>query len=674
MAVILNNNKNEDPNKEQPSGQTLQTVGTATPAGQSPSGTPTANSMANNLAQQQRQGSGRFTNLQKYIQANKAGGQRIAQQVGSGFNKQYEKEATQAKDYYSKLGTSIGEANKIVGQEGTGQQFQKDLQGMGTAMQGLTYKPLYDEEQFKATYQQPTGNLTELERQNQYNAELEKFKRQQDVAALQNFRQAQDPLEQINAFTQNPNFQQFQDLQAGRAVNENLLALQQQRALSEAGQAADLARQTQAGLGTESGRFEMLRKAFGKTPGYTTGQQRLDQVLFGQGGGLTGLQGDVTQKARAAVEQGNLAAKAGQDVSRLAEAERGLITGIDTEAAANEQAYMNMLASYGKGLQGERDIDFEDLNRAVQTYRPENQKSYSPGFTADQMNRLGLADKNQGVYNVFRDHVSSAEDIAKKGRDVNLSNAAATAQDMATQNDVARYQALAKIMGNKLTSPNLTQASTIGNSWDAQTGEAGLKERLAAAEANWQKQALGNLSGYARAESQQHQVGQRIDYNNDGIYDSWQSQGSPTIRSYEGKTAANINDLINKGRAAITGGYELPEWERQQLAQWETTGDLYADRMRPGANYQNYADYVQGIANQARDKSKDQLVASLQNLLAQENYNRTLGGRRETFLDTEAAAKQAALGITPSIQPGEITGTDPSLNYPSTSNLIKGAN
>lgn len=552
MAVILNpNQENQNQPQTGPNGQPLQTVGTAAPAGQAPSGTPMAASQANALAQQQRKGSGRFTNLQKYLQANQQGGQKVAEQVGQGMQKQFGQQTQEAQKYYNQLGQNIQQANQTAQQ---GQGFQQQLQGIGQQI-GSAQQAGFD--------QRANQNLGSIEQ-----------------------------------FTQSPDFQRFQDIQAGRGIDENLLGLQQQRALTAAQQAAQGSQQAQQALSSEGGRFDLLRRTFGGDgrTNYTQGQQRLDQVLFGQGGGLGTLQSQASQQAINALAQQKLANASRGDVNRIIEQERGLISDIGTQTSANEQAYLNMLKSYIDPLNTQRQAEFDALNQSVQAYAgtPEAQAQWqsgkTTGFTQDQLARLGLTDPNQGVYNVFRapGGVSTADDIAIKGQ------TAYSAQDVANQQDVARYQALAKMIGKDFV-PQITQASQIGEAWKSKEGEAALSNRLAAAQNLYDKAARQNISQST---------------NFDTAY------GTP-------------EEILKRGYDALmlrsNGTGATPRSWTQVLSE-----------NRPAEAYWQ--------ANNI-----DPYMQQLQNFLNQQNYAQTIGGRRESFVDTVNAQRLADQGITPAI-------------------------
>lgn len=572
MATVINQNQDPNTNTQQQAGtaangQPLQTVGTAAPQGSTVPGNAASNPSGGTTAPAangQPQGSGRFTNLSKYLNANQAGGQKIAQNIGQNINNNLQQQNQQSQNYYNQLGNSINNANQTA-QQGAG--YVKQLNNIGTQIQGATLTP--------AQLADPVAAQSAL--QNRGN---------QDLSSIQNF-------------TQQPDFSNFQNIQAGRGIDENLLAQQQSRALNTAQGTVNAAQQAQQNLNTEGGRFQLLQNQFGggNHPGYSQGDQRLDQALLGQSGGLGKVQQSVADQQRAAAVQAKLAQNAGNDVSRLTAQEQGLVGDINTAGTNNETAYKNMLNSYIDPTNTDRAAQVTDLNRAIGTYQ-DPKAAYAPGFTADQMSKLGLTDKNQGVYNVFNgvNGVKSANDIATIGPN------AATAQDIANQSDVDRYGALAKISGN--TNPAFTQASTLGNAYTALTDDNALSNRLASADKAFK--------------------GTDVTGNNDYYYNTQKA-----------------NDLINKGLSNpidIHSQYADPNYS-----------------VAPGATYANGGG---GFYDMLQNTVKGSLRNNLQNTLNQQNYNQTIGGRRNTFLDTEQAGIQADPGGTQKLVP--ITEQDPS--------------
>jgi len=398
----------------------LQTVGTVNPSGMA-------------APDKRPQGSGRFTNLQKYIQANQGAGQRIAGQVGKGVKQEIGKEEREAGEYYKNLGSAISGARKVTEE---GAKYQQTLKDIGENVKGAQ-----------------AGDTKDLG---------------------------------IQQFTQDPGFKQFQNIQAGRGIDEKLLALRQQQAAKESGEYLQSAQAAQQALGSEGGRFNLLRKTFGGAarPGYSTGQQRLDQALLAQQG-LGGLRSDISQDLRSATESQRQAQQAAGTVSGLASEEQGIIGNLNTQAGLNEQEYMNMLGSYVDPIQQQRQVEWDQLQTALGAYKPQEIGDYNPeempqqGLSGQQLARLGISGPTR-AYNVLE---NLTQPVAYQG------TKATEAKDIATQGDVDRYADLAKMMG-KDPRQNITQAGSLGESYSAVQGETGLAQQLAKADKDFREKQL----------------------------------------------------------------------------------------------------------------------------------------------------------------------------------------
>lgn len=576
MAVVVNPNQNQtEEQKGQNSLNPLQTVGTAAPSGQGASGSPMARQTANTLAQQQRQGSGRFTNLQKYLQANQQGGQQVASQVGQNINKELSEKQNKAQQYYTQLGQSINQANQTA-QEGMG--FQNQLKGMQQNIQAA-----------------------------------------QQAGLEQRDSQASN-LDQINQFTQSPNFQRFQDIQAGRGIDESLLSLQQQRSLTQAQQAAEAAQQSQGMLGTEGGRFELLRKAFGgaQRPGYSQGQQRLDQVLLGQGGGLGQLQADVAQQSLATQQQARQASEKAMDVNRLTNQERGLIEDINAQAKANEEAYINMLGSYVDPLNKQRQAEWDTLNQAISAYKPgaikAGDSAVGRGLTNEQLARLGVT-KEYGAFDVL-ENLADANAVARQGR------MAQGFQDTANEADVNRYAALARIMNLNPGESRLTQASNLGDAYTAAEGDANLAKRLESAQKLFDERMKGQQFGHY-------------------IEGSRGKDMFGGVKRYHGGANAAAQDLFNQNQAAI-----------KKFRGGDTRGGW-------GGNEEN--------------ASADVVWNQFKNWLDEQKFSRTIGGTQSAPEDIYGRrATAGGLEATQSQQTGKLRNWEDPRFANNTSNVGSG--
>jgi hypothetical protein len=145
-------------------------------------------------------------------------------------------------------------------------------------------------------------NQNATDTQNAVSGAAQGFKSQLD-AEKQRLAQASGFAQQVNTDPNQiaNNDQQFQDFTKLRTGENNLGTIQQtgQQNLDAANSKLNTFQQQAAMVGNEKGRFELLRESLGR-PNYTTGQQRLDQLLLQGGGGgiLDNLQRSAAQKAQ----------------------------------------------------------------------------------------------------------------------------------------------------------------------------------------------------------------------------------------------------------------------------------------------------------------------------------------------------------------------------------------
>lgn len=402
----------------------------------------------------QRQGSGRFTNIQKYLDANRQGGERIAGGIGENIGGEAQQQRQQTEQFLGGLREGIQQGRQATQQ---GQGFLQDLEGIGK-------------------------NLVA----------------QQEGRGLQNRGASLG----IQNFASRPDFNRFQDIQAGRAIDENLLQGQQQQLRGAAQQFLGSSQEAADRLATEGGRFELLRDTFGGSGAnpYTRGQQRLDQAFLANQG-LQPLQEQTRANVRDARDFMQQAARKAIDVSNLTAEEQRLMSDIETQSMANIGKFDKMLSDFVDPINQQRDAEWRALESALQDYRMPSGDQVGttvigPGLSLDQARRLGVTD-SQGfeAFNIF-DNLT-AEQIAQRGR------RATGAQDVATEADVARYRALAQIAG--VEPQLLTQAGNIGEAFTAATGESNLRNRLVAEQQR--EQSAANAPGQIDVERIQSLVG-----------------------------------------------------------------------------------------------------------------------------------------------------------------------
>lgn len=399
--------------KKKPEGSTLGLSSTYTPATSvnSPSLTP-----------EQKQGSGRFTNLQQYLNANKGAGQKLATGIGSKIEKDVEPAKKDSQEYTSKVAEGIQSAR---------QNLQTGAQGV-TQLQGINQN-----------IQAQTG--------------ADKYGQEADLG--------------IQSFKENPNYQQFKNIQGGQGVNENALNAYQTSLNQAVQQYGNLTNQALQDLSTEGGRFTQLQKTFGGmgNPNYSRGQQRLDQLFLKQDG-IGDLKRKIGTENQAASQLAKTTAQSAGDVSNVIGSEQSLINDINTQAGQAEQNYIKMLESYIPKVNEIRGQEWDSLDSAL--------KNKGTTLTADQIAKLGVTAPRR-AYNVF-DSIQGV-DVATRGQD------ASTYGDVAKQRDVDLYNILGDIANIGDDQRRLTEASKLGDAYTARTDDGSLTNRLNLAAQNYEQ-------------------------------------------------------------------------------------------------------------------------------------------------------------------------------------------
>ena len=250
--------------------------------------------------------SGQFTNVRNFLGANVGAGQRLAETTASGVQRGVE----QAKGQVTQFGQKVGEA---VGKE---KQALTEADKVRSGIQSIV-KP-----------QTATTN-------------------QQDNAPVQN------PFALVEDDTQ---FNQARRLVEGQTNVADIIGQKTQLG-SQAQQALTMAGQQVGQLGTESGRFNLLRRAVGG-PQYTRGMQGLDNLLLSTEGAGTLAQAQ-QQSAAQVGQQGNiLGSQTKQFATELSD--------IDTQARAISEQLKNELSTGLTSINvNELDKQFAEANQAV---------------------------------------------------------------------------------------------------------------------------------------------------------------------------------------------------------------------------------------------------------------------------------------------------------------------
>lgn len=229
----------------------------------------------------------------------------------------------------------------------------------------------------------------------------------------------QDPQKLLQ---QQEQLQQFQQLKAGQLANVGQDISQQQA------QAEALQQQAQA-AGTEAGRFGLLKQTFGGGGrGYSTGQQRLDQLFLQASPGSarqlqTGLQSTAQQ--------------VGQQVQALSQEQQARQAALQQIAQQRQQEIASGLESETGSIQQSIEAKLKQAEVQAPQERAALQTGLEKGqLTQQQLERLGLT-AGTSLYNVEPSKYLSQATVVP------------TAAGVASQEEVARLQALQQLAGQE---------------------------------------------------------------------------------------------------------------------------------------------------------------------------------------------------------------------------------
>lgn len=347
-------------------------------------------------------GSGRFQNLTKYINANEGAGTRIGNQVSS------------------KIGRDVGNQNTNISKQN--EQINKNVtEGQGQLETGYGFN-------------RQLGNIGK---------DLSSFKNMEDRSGFDSASQSA-----IN-FSQQPNFGQFQNIQAGSAVDETTLKSNQDAATTAAQNLANQTGQNFSNVNTEQGRYDLLRTNFApKNRSYTAGNARLDQLLLqaSPDKALSSLQNTLKQQNQLATGLNTNVLQQGNVVNKLIGDESSLVKDIGTQAATNQDIFNEKLGQ-------QSNVDY------INKLRQDKYNSYvdalkNRSLNQEQAQNLGLGDLS--TYNPAGspNPLSGARDIRSYNLDLSNPNVylqqgrqASGIQDITTKNDYDAYKALQNISG-----------------------------------------------------------------------------------------------------------------------------------------------------------------------------------------------------------------------------------
>ncbi len=435
----FNANDNIDNNDENKKAQsTDEAVSLAGSGGQ---GNASATGRVANFStgQQPTSGSGRFTNLQKYIGANQGSGERLGSKIGASYGSKLEQDTSKIGGQNAQIAQNIQQGKTTLGE---GEQFKGQLSNIGEGLSGF-----------------------------------------QSMENRQGFDEAGQA---AKSFTQAPGFNRFQNIQSGQAIdNAGLTDLQNQAQLS--GQGLNSFTQDRLNkINTEQGRYDLLKDAFGNKKNYSSGSARFDQLF------LQNAPSNVVNTLGNQFNQGNISsnqlmgniAQQGTDVNELLSNEQGLIGDINTQVQGNQDLFNTKLGSQGniEFINKLRDEKYNEYLRQLQTGQIGEQvagelglnklNTYQPGALvanpsqiSGKITKPGEQFMPQGLRTYNTDLANTAASYLNKGR------SALNMQDIATQEDFDAYNALAQISGKN--TGKLAGVSTLDKSVTGKQNELG---------------------------------------------------------------------------------------------------------------------------------------------------------------------------------------------------------
>lgn len=333
MPFIQDNNENNENENSQSPVMTGGGTGSLGAGGSTNAPPPMAN--------QNKQGSGRFTNLNKYVTANQQGSANLANRLGTGITTQLDSKSNEAS-------SSLNNATSAISGEG----------GAKSTLMGL-------------------------------NQQKDKFKTISNQFP-QNQVQATDDL---GTFTKAPEFNNFMKGLSGDAINENQLRNQVNTAGQNVSNFQNLFQDRQGQIASSTGRQQLLGEFVGGgqssiRPAYSAGQKKLDQMILQQNpNNLKQLLNTVNSKQADVDSLNSNLNTAFSDVDNLVADEKAFMTGANADIAAAKTGFLSPLEQRAAQMNKENP---ELIARAQQDLTDET-------ISGDLMSRFGL-NEGQRLY------------------------------------------------------------------------------------------------------------------------------------------------------------------------------------------------------------------------------------------------------------------------------------
>lgn len=496
--------------------------------------------------------SGRFTNLQKYINANEGAGQRIGQQVQSNINKNVSKQDKEISNQNKLISESMTKGQEALGQ---GRDFTNQLGGI----------------------QQGFQSFQSMDQRDQFD------KAGQDVLAFQ----------------QAPTFGQFQTIQSGQAIDNTGLTEAQQQALAKAQELQKFTSDNLNNIQTEQGRFSLLQGLNKNRPSagkFTSGGTRLDQLLF-QGDSsnpIDALKNTFLGQTRQADVLNKNILDQGTSVQDLLTQEEDVVGKLKNQALGTQTSFNEALygdKNFANNLQSvtqARQQRFEDLKNSLlsgkisqqdaemlgilddERYNPTSAESNPfnktvtgvtgitarPGIKSGAINNaVSVGGKslytpgNVGLYNLLKDPNNINKYISQNNPN------ATSAQDITSADDYNVYSALRNLTG--VDTGKVAGSSQLGSSINTMNNQ--LEKDIQAQNAALKKQ---SDDGYFNRNQQNLiQVGNNADWNLQGkgpslsttlqIAEELKRRGINPNQAYT--TNLNLDDVFNTAGLTVDG-------------------------------------------------------------------------------------------------------------------------
>lgn len=642
MANVINFNDDQNNNGQQNGGNSQPA---STGGGSSISPVSAFNSQQSVQPQQSPNpsaSSGQFTNIQKYLQANKGAGQQVAGGVQNQMQKSMQPGQIKEQDAAKQFASSVQSANDVLGR---GQGYQQQLQAPVQATRGI------------ADAQAP-GGVPPVNAQ---------------TTNPQNTQQQQyfDP----NAIVSDPNkLQDFTKIRTGLGFDQTNLTNQAAQAQTLAGlnqqNAQDLLGQTQ----TAQGRAGLVSQAFNR-PNYTQGQQRLDN-LFLTGAGKQGI-GAIQQNAKQNVAGANdIYGQTGQGVQQagtINQQGQDLSKNLQTSANNLESGYVNNLQSLVPEINSMRGEEKDRWQKNFDILTGKTTGQIDPDIYKELQLRTG-----EHSFNVLNDPNLTLRQIAQ----VSDRNAL-TAQDAASQKDVDYYNSLAKLSKGTLdqqgnfTGPTsdqllLSGPSDLGRAVQSNTGENSIRGKLDTAQDEFIKKALaqnvvghgvdtgsgGGLGGGGSNATAQAQMNLAQYLGGNGIGSSSITGGDTAIRG--------VGDSLHDATQQYTGTGHISTATADALDKYLPGSSSLTDISRVGQAGIDITNGLTGASNGSQNaanyRAQNDLMNQLAGVLKSSGYNNyvSTGGNKNiddlmnqnrmidtSRLDTQTNSRYNILGQTP---------------------------